>query len=84
MRTYPTDTCNKNVPKGVFLVAETKRMNDEITETYYITKEGNICKVTDWVWDKPQPAYMNELCRLTLDTPNDIESMWKSFYLQNS
>jgi len=80
MRTYPTSTANPNVPKESYLIAETERASGEIIETYYATREGNTYKVTDWSGHKPAPAYMNELCKLTGDTPGIIEARRASYY----
>ena len=80
MRTYPQETCNRNVPINSFLIAETERMNGEIIETYYADPEGNTYKVTDWSGHNPAPAYMNELCKLTGDTPGIIEARRAAYY----
>ena len=70
MRSYPTTTANRNVPKDMFLIAETSTANDEQHTTYYANADGFLWKVCDWVGDKPQRAYMSELYKLTGDTYN--------------
>ncbi len=77
MRTYPTETSNCNVPANVFLVAEVEQCSGELVTTFYIDRCANIKKVSDWTGNKPQPATMSELCRLTLDSEKMIESRWK-------
>lgn len=80
MRTYPQKTCNRNVPTGSFLIAEAERMSGEIIETFYADPDGNTYKVTDWSGHKPAPAYMNELSKITGDTPNLIEARRAAYY----
>lgn len=80
MRTFPDGTTNKNVPKDVFLIAETERMSGEIIETYYATEDGKTYGVTDWSGNKPHPAYMNELCRLTGDTEQMLELRYRNYF----
>lgn len=68
MRTYPKSTSNKNVPQGVFLIAETSAMSGEIITTYYADKNGYLWKVYDWKGCRPEAAYTFQLCALTGDT----------------
>lgn len=72
-RTYPTSTCNRNVPNNAFLLAEVSYTSGEYIETVYIDPR-NDCgyKVGDWVSNKPVLQYMNQLCRATGDTEKMI------------
>lgn len=72
MRTYPTRTANRNVPAGVFLIAEASTMSGEIVTTYYADKEGNLWGVKDWKGCRPYPVYPFQVCGLTGDTLNII------------
>jgi len=80
MRIYPQETCNRNVPKGAFLIAEVSTMSGEIIKTYYATEDGKTYEVTDWSGNKPHPAYMNELCRLTGDTEQMLELRYRNYF----
>ena len=82
MRTYPKTTSNKNVPKGVFLIAETSAMSGEIITTYYANTNGDLLKVEDWKGSKPSSVHLFEVCRLTGDTEFMLLSRWKSFKAQ--
>ena len=84
MRTYPASTSNQNVPTGSFIIAEAERMSGEIIETYYADPDGNTYKVTDWSGHKPAPTYINELCKITGDTPGIIESKWSYYYRKSN
>ena len=64
---YPRATANRNVPKGVLLLADIPTMSGEIVTTYYIDREGKGWKVGDWVTDKPQRISMSEMCRVTAE-----------------
>lgn len=75
---YPTETSNRNVPKNVFLVAESVSMSGEIVLTYYIGRDGLFYLVYDWVGDRPHYATMHDLCRVT----GDIERMVRLRYEQ--
>lgn len=77
---YPQHTTNQNVPRGAFLVAEKTSMSGEITETYYVTKDGSIWRVGNWCTDKPHPGSMSMLCRATFDTEQMIESLWRQHF----
>ena len=80
MRTYPTNTANRNVPANSFLIAETSQMSGEIITTYYATKDGSLWKVTDWKSDKPSPAYPFEVLRLTGDGMNVLTGRVESLF----
>jgi hypothetical protein len=84
MRTYPTSTANPNVPPGVFLIAETSAMSGEIIETFYATSTGDIFRVCDWSMSKPRPAYMNQVCKFTGDTPNIITARYESYFRKDN
>jgi len=79
IKTYPQQTINLNVPDNVYLIAEVNKMSGEITETYYIDNDGNLLKVGDWSQDKPNPAFLFEICRLTGDTEKMINARWESW-----
>jgi len=79
-RLYPQSTSNPNVPEDTFLIAEVTTMSGEINTTYYATREGDMFSVGDWSVDRPHPVYMNQLWKLTGDTPNMIESQWQSYF----
>lgn len=83
MRTYPTNTSNRNVPRGSFLIAETSQMSGEIKTTYYANREGELFKVYDWKGSKPSPAYPFQVCRLTGDTINIIAGRIESHFRNN-
>ncbi len=78
MRTYPTSTANQNVPANVYLLAEVTE--GECNTTYYATSDGDLFKVGDWSIDKPHPAYLFEVCRLTGDTERMIEGRVSSWF----
>ena len=80
MKTYPTSTSNQNVPKDVYLLAEVATMSDEIQTTFYATKTGKLWKVGDWITDKPQPAYLFEICRLTGDCEQMVNARVESYF----
>lgn len=80
MRLYPQATANRNVPKDVFLIAETSSMSGEIKTTYYADSDFFAWKVGDWVGDKPQRAFMSELCRLTGDTVNMVVARVQQYF----
>ncbi len=73
---YPTETSNRNVPKDVFLVAESVSMSGEIVQTYYIDRNGFYHFVYDWVGDRSYYTTMHDLCRAT----GDIERMVRARY----
>lgn len=79
MRIYPKSSVNRNVPPGVFLVAETMQCSREMINTYYIDNDGNMLVVCDWVDSKPQPVTLCQLCRLTWDTEQMITRGWQHF-----
>lgn len=81
-RLYPQSTSNPNVPEDTFLIAEVTTMSGEIVTTYYATKEGDTLSVTDWSGQKPQPVYMNQLWKLTGNTPNMLNAQWESHFRQ--
>lgn len=83
MRTYPTSTSNRNVPADVYLIAELAV--GECNYTYYADKNGDLWKVGDWKGDKPQSAYLNDVCRLTGDCEFMVEGRVSSwiFYQNN-
>lgn len=80
MRTYPTSTANRNVPKDVYLLAEIEFTSGEIVETAYIDRIGNMWIVCDWVGQKPIPLPMFRACRLTGDTEHMISARWESWF----
>ena len=73
IRTYPKNTKNPNVPKGVFLLAE-----DEGT-VYYINSNSLILKVGPEKNAQPQVAYKPEICRVTGDTMDTIDFRYRQF-----
>ena len=80
MRTYPTSTANKNVPKGVFLLAEQAAMSGEIVTTYYSTEDGKLWRVVDWIYSKPYPVMPFEVCHITGDTERTLEFRISQFF----
>ena len=66
MRVLPENTGNRNIPRsGVFLIAEETVCSGEQTTTFYADADGNMWKVGNWVMDKPQPALLLDVGRLT-------------------
>ena len=80
MRTYPITTSNINVPKDVFLLAETSAMSGEVVTTYYATRDLYLYKVGDWKGDKPELVPLSVICRLTGDTERMVEFRIKDFF----
>jgi hypothetical protein len=80
MRTYPTTTSNANVPKDVYLLAETSTMSGEIVTTYYATQDLELFAVVDWKGDKPLPVALFEICRVTGDTEQMLLARIKDFF----
>jgi hypothetical protein len=80
MRTYPTSTSNRNVPASALLIAETEATSGECVTTYYADAHMVLWKVGDWVGDKPEPAFMFEVCRLTGDTEMMVAHRWAKHF----
>lgn len=79
IRTMPTSTSNRNVPKDVLLMAEEEQTSGEIIVTYYIDKGGNMFGVCDWVLSKPYPVSVHKMCCMTGLTEQLIEGIYDSW-----
>ena len=75
----PQRVTNRNVPKDVLLLADVCMTSGELHDTYYITRDGGLWVVGDWVDHKPRPAYPFQVCRLTGYTYNQIEAMYQDW-----
>ena len=61
---------NRNIPKGALVYGTLVGMSGEIKTTYYALQHNpphpkygkwSLWKVSDWVWDKPQPTTYEEI-----------------------
>jgi hypothetical protein len=77
---YPQKVSNKNIPDNVFLIANLVYMDNEIQDTYYINREGDLLMVSDWNNDIPIEVSLHKLTEITGDSEMMIMSRWKDYF----